>query len=146
MIEFRDVYNIEEAADILYLLLEERPPEANISHSVMPTYEEHLEFFYSRKYWVWFLIFNDDTCIGTINVTKRNEVGIQLFRSQHGRGYGRVALQKLIAEIHPRPAEPGERVGHFIANISPDNKSSIYLFEHIGFEHIQNTYEMKNEP
>ena len=49
---------------------------------------------------------------------------------------------KLLMAIHdPLPAIPGERNGHWIANIAPGNLHSQHVFQKLGFRPIQITYE-----
>jgi hypothetical protein len=138
--EFHDVYTTEGAADVLYVLLKERSSESGISHRECPSWTEHLAFVESRPYWRWYLISTEDEWLGAVNITMRNEIGIQIFSGRRDEGWGRKALEKLLATEKPLVALPSERPGYFVANISPLNDRSIYLFESLGFKHIQATY------
>lgn len=147
MIEFRDVYNTKDAVDVLWKLLVERSNEddqyINISHRKLPTYEEHVDFCRSSyPYYLWCLVYDGDECLGSVNITYHNEIGIVLFQKHRGKGWGCKVLEQLLAEHKPLSAKPGNRTGHFVANINPKNERSVRLFESFGFKHVQNTYEL----
>jgi RimJ/RimL family protein N-acetyltransferase len=142
MIEFHDVYSTNGASQILWDLMLERSEEHkhNISFA-MPSRDAHEDYISSTPYPHWYLVEDFDFgWLGMTSLSWRNEIGIVLFREHRGYGYGRFILEKLMDEADPMPALPGERVGHFVANINPLNAQSIHLFESLGFKHIQNTY------
>ena len=118
---------------ILYGLLEERPVSANISHQEMPTWEEHKRFIKSRPYTAWYLIMDGEEALGSIYLSQQDEIGVFLFKKHQGNGYAKMAI-KMLTEEHPRK--------RYLANINPENKESISMFERLGFIHIQNTYAL----
>ena len=121
----------------LYNLLRQRDPQANISHKKMPTYSEHVKFVMSKPYSYWYTIRKKNSKIGSIYLSKQNEIGIFLDKKFFNKGVGTEAL-KLLIKKHPR-----ER---FIANINPNNKKSIKFFKKHGFKLIQYSFElMSNE-
>lgn len=140
MIEFHDVYATDGAVGVLYALMKERDSDTSISHKKCPSYADHEDFIERRPYWLWYLIASESEWIGTVNITHQNEIGIAVFKTHQGEGWGRKTLVKLIADIEPRPAIPGVRTGYFLANINPKNSRSIRLFESIGFKICQQTY------
>ena len=141
-IEFVDVYQDSLASWFLWDVLRDRmdDPDVNIS-ATMPTWEEHVKFFNSKPYPLWFLISNGREYVGYISLTNRNEIGIVILKEHHNKGYGSSAVKKLMDEYDLFPPIPSERVGKFIANINPLNTKSIEMFERLGFKHIQNTYK-----
>lgn len=145
MIEFTDAYTHRLGVDLLYSLLLERSLDegVNISHNKAPNYDDHAYFVRSQPYYLWLLIYADGICVGAISVTYRNEIGIFIYRDQQGRGYGKAAIVKLLETYRPLPARHASHGGQFVANINPANARSIGIFEGLGFEHIQNTYELK---
>lgn len=129
------VYTVKSAPEILYDLLKSRDPKENISHREMPSWGEHNKFIASTPYTVWFLIELSESCyIGTIYLTRNNEIGVHLFSEYQGKGYGAQAITRLMAFMGSR---------RYLANISPRNARSAKTFEKLGFTHIQNTYELK---
>jgi len=127
----------ESHLKLLYQLLEERPLRANISHNRMPSKAEHRDFVRFHHYREWF-IFD----YGAIYLTDLNEIGVATLKEHQGKGYARKAIELIVRLKKPLPEVKGLRCGHFIANINPDNKASIKLFEGLGFRHIQNTYRL----
>lgn len=129
----------EVAADaVLYQLLQERPASANISHKAIPSWEEHKRFLESHPYTAWYLVMKSETSLdvlGSIYLTRDNEIGIFLFKKHQGRGHARQAIRALM-KLHPR-----ER---YLANIALGNESSLGLFKKLGFVHIQNTYSLES--
>jgi RimJ/RimL family protein N-acetyltransferase len=121
------------AYGMLYKLLGERTPDQSISHHRMPTMPEHINFVDSAPYENWYLIDDDHGfTVGTVYLTKGREIGIFLFRSQRGKGYGQEAIE-LLQEKHP---------GRLLANVNPANKASRKLWESLGGKVIQMTFEV----
>lgn len=146
MLTYVPVTADERAVLALYDLLIERSQEedasVNISHRALPTYAQHWDFVRSAPYYRWYLIYDNEEFVGSISITKRNEIGIVLKRKARGCGFGKSAVKRIIETEVPLPAVPGERSGKFLANINPNNARSIALFTGLGFKHIQNTYEL----
>ena len=124
------VYNYVDIGNFLYELLTERTPDESISHKKMPSYDGHVDFIHSCPYFAWYIITLGGIPIGSVYLSKQREIGVSVFNSYRGKGYGIGAIKKLI-ELHP---------GKFLANINPRNEKSIALFNKFGFNHIQNTY------
>lgn len=128
-----DVYSVPDAACYLYALLLERETHQNISHKQVPTAAQHLFFVRSLPYREWYLIIDDPGVVGAIYLSKQNEVGIFIFKAHRGHGYGRQAVEQLLAK------HQGERI---LANISPSNHDSQMFFANLGAKLIQLTYEV----
>ncbi|OLC93033.1 MAG: N-acetyltransferase [Thaumarchaeota archaeon 13_1_40CM_3_38_6] len=127
----------EDDLQFLYKLLKQRDPNANISHKVMPSYDEHVKFVTSKPYSKWYVMHYKKQKIGSIYLTKQNEIGIFILNGMRGKGAGEEALRLLI-KLNPRD--------RYLANVSPKNKKSIQFFKKNGFNIIQHTYELtKNE-
>src|SRR5574341_1881270 len=102
-----DVYADPSAPELLYRLLAERPPEANISHKTMPSRAQHMAFYLRKPYRNWWLInvissvgqltsmINLET-VGACYVTERNEIGIAIFEKYRRRGYASAAIKQMI--------------------------------------------------
>lgn len=128
------VYGDPDAADLLWLLLAEREPHQNISHRKMPTWPEHVAFIQSRPYPHWYLIdVGADMAAGAVYLTDRREVGVGILRRFRGRGLGKAAVSDIV-RLHPGP---------LLANINPQNASSIALFHDLGFKLVQQTYRLE---
>lgn len=117
----------------LFELLKERDPHANISHKKMPSYNEHLKFIKSKPYTKWYVILKSKCRIGSIYLSKNDEIGIFLSKKYQGKNIGNDALSELIRK------NPRER---YLANVNPKNKKSSIFFKNNNFKLIQHTYEM----
>ena len=118
--------------EFLFELLKERTPTQNISHQTIPTYQEHEEFVKSKGYEKWYIIYNEmHGSVGTIYLTKNNEIGLFVKTGFQKHGYGQQALKLLMAE-NPRD--------YYLANINPQNEKSIDFFNRNNFNPYQFTY------
>lgn len=136
MIKLVDVYSVPDPLHFLYGLLLERPKEANISHKVMPWFPEHVRFVDSKPYSAWYLIVtNKGERVGSIYLTRQNEVGIAIAERHRGKGYGAAALGE-IRKLHS---------GRLLANVAPGNYASHEFFKAMGWHVIQYTYELPEE-
>jgi len=127
------VYEHHDAVAVLFRLLEERDPVANISHKQMPTWEEHGAFVARKPYAHWFLIEDFGLPKGAIYLTFNDEIGIQIFKEFQGQGWGTKALK------HLQILAPRKR---YFANVSPANLKSQQFFLKHGFKPRQVTYEL----
>jgi len=116
----------------LFDLLEERNPRVNISHKKMPTYNQHTKFIKSKPYSKWYIILKSKQKIGSIYLSKNDEIGIFLSKKFQGKNVGNFVLNELMKK-NPRK--------RFLANVSPKNKKSIEFFKKNGFKLIQYTFE-----
>lgn len=121
--------------EFLFTMLKERDPRVNISHKTLPTYKEHIKFVKSKPYSHWYVILMEDTKVGSIYLSKQNEIGIFIKKDFQGYSIGKNALQILMKK-HPRK--------RFLANTSPKNTKSINFFKKNGFLLIQYTYQLEN--
>ena len=118
----------------LFNLLKERDSRANISHKKMPTYSEHVKFVKSRPYSKWYIIEKSNKKLGSIYLSKNNEIGIFLKKAYHGKNFASHALN-LIIEKNPRD--------RYLANVNPKNVKSVNFFKKNNFKLIQHTYELE---
>ena len=120
--------------EFLFDLLKHRDPNANISHKKMPSFKEHIKFVESKPYSKWYIIMQNNEKVGSIYLSKQNEIGLFLKNNVQGKNIGTKALKLLIMKT------PKKRI---LANISPKNKKSIKFFEKNGFKLIQYTFEFE---
>ena len=126
--------DVESYVIDLYELLAERPKYANISHKEMPTIEEHYAFVKHHPYASWHILKNEQGIpVGSVYLTKNNEIGIAIFKDHQGNGYAYEAI-KTLSSWH---------TGALYANVAPGNEVSQKLFKSLGFEVIQHTYKLE---
>lgn len=146
MIRLLDVYQGGKVAagaiDFLFLLLQERPSVANISHREMPSIEQHRQFVHRRPYWRWYLVENAEERVGSVYISHQNEIGIAIAQAHQRKGYARAALEELLRTHQPLDPVPSARRGAFVAHVAPGNDASHALFEGLGGKLIQVTYEL----
>lgn len=116
----------------LFQLLKSRTANQSISHKKMPTWKEHIKFVDSKPYKAWYFI-DDGWVRGSIYLTKRNEVGISIYKKERRKGYASKALA-MLRKKHK---------GKLYANINPKNRASISFFKKHGFTPLQVTYVSK---
>lgn len=121
-----------QAEEFLYSLLKLRleEPDTNISHTALPTFDEHRRFVSGNPYLAWFLVRSGGENVGAVYLTRAREIGIYIIPAHRGKGIARDAVQQLM------DAYPGE----FLANIAPGNGPSAKFFEKLGFTLVQHTY------
>ena len=125
-IKFRNVYKVTRGDQITYSILKKREidPVCNIDFK-MPTYRQHLKFMSGKPYKIWYLIIYKNEFIGSINLTKKDEIGIFIFREYRNRLFGYSTLKSFIKTIKQRP---------LYAAINIANTISMKLFKKCGFK------------
>ena len=116
----------------LYELLKNKDPNSNISHKKMPSYDEHVEFVMSEPYTAWYIIECDKKNVGTIYLSKQDEIGISINNNYEYDQIVKTAL-KLLMKLNPRK--------RYLANVNPnDVRSQEFLLKN-GFTGLENIYE-----
>jgi RimJ/RimL family protein N-acetyltransferase len=144
MIRLRNVYETKHAYLYLYRLLEQRRPEESISHTTMPSLVAHKQFVLAKPYRMWCIVETMQTpeWVGAVLLTQNNEIGISIDTEHRRKGYARAAIERVLRDYQPLPADASKRLGCFVANINPANEASIKLFTGLGAVHIQNTFKL----
>lgn len=124
---------------VAYQLLLERPAEADISHSILPTPDEYTAFVKSHPYRVWFVI-ETDAVVGTIYLTRQNEIGIAILNGQQRKGYAEEAVKRIIEAWPPLPGKVAVRNSGYVAHVASANMPSLALFSKIGAKVVSVTY------
>ena len=125
----------ESDCEFLYDLLKNREHLASISHKKMPSYEEHVKFILSKPYSKWCVIEYKNQKVGSIYLSKQDEIGIFIKKDFQGKGIGKRAIQ-IVMKKNPR--------SRYLANIAPENIKSQEFFKKLGFRGLQYTYEIIN--
>ncbi len=123
----------KEDHKFLFELLKQRRPLANISHKRMPIWEEHVKFVKSKPYSKWYVIIHEEKKIGSIYLSKQNEIGIHLCKKNESDSLYINAIKELMRVNSKRI---------FLANTSPKNKKYIKYFQELGLKMIHHTYEL----
>jgi RimJ/RimL family protein N-acetyltransferase len=118
----------------LYQLLKERKSTTNISHKKMPTFREHANFVLLKPYSKWYIIFNHNKKIGSIYISKQDEIGLDLRKSEWKEKFGEMAITLLMEKNQKE---------RYLVNINPKNKKMLKFYKNKGFQLIQYTYELE---
>ena len=130
------MYNLKfrliNKSDLKFLFnhLKERDPRENISYKKMPTYEEHVKFVLSKPYSKWYIIFEKNKKIGSVYLTKADEIGLHLKKE-----FFRESVIEQILECLMKN-ESNER---FVFNVSPRNKKLMKFLQKNGYIISQQT-------
>ena len=122
----------------LYELLSERKSYENISHKKNPTYVKHVKFVMSKPYAKWYIIYYGKEKIGSIYITKQDEVGIHFKEQLQANLKPKSALWLQVLKIMMKK-NPRNR---YLVNINPSNTGMKNFLKNAGFELIQYTYEV----
>ena len=117
----------------LYELLAQRDTIENISHKHMPTKKQHEKFVMSNPYSKWYIIYFNDQRVGSIYLTKINEIGIHLI-SEYDISRLKNKAIKILMDKSPRK--------RYLVNLNPHNSNAINFFKRKKFRVIQYTYEL----
>ena len=120
----------------LYELLKNKDPNANISHKKMPSYDEHVEFVMSKPYTNWYIIECDKKNVGTIYLSKQDEIGISINNDYEYDQIVKPAL-KLLMKLNQRK--------RYLANTSPKDVSAQEFLLKNGFTGLEYIYELKKQ-
>ena len=123
----------ENDALFLHDLLKARDSLVNISHKKVPSYSEHVNFILSNPYTIWYIIEYEGKKIGSVYLSKQDEIGISLVDNLLYNKIGKSVI-KLLIKNNPRK--------RYLANVSPQNKKLQDFFVNNGFTGLEYTYEM----
>ena len=122
----------------LYELLSERKSYENISHKKLPTYVKHVKFVMSKPYSKWYIIYRATEKIGSVYITKQDEIGIHFKEQLQANLKPKSALWLQVLKIMMKK-NPRNR---YLVNINPSNTGMKNFLKNVGFKLIQHTYEM----
>ncbi len=130
-LRFVSVYGVRGHELLLYTLLKERPAYMNISHQSMPSFANHCRFVKSKPYKEWCLVKNGDETVGSIYLSKQNEIGIFFFKKFRQKKLQVETLREYISK---------HRKLRLLANVSPKNKLYADVFRSLGFKLVQYSF------
>jgi hypothetical protein len=128
--------------NLLFDVLKNRPSNINISHNKLPSYQKHKKFVNSKPYRYWFLIFSSNRLIGSVFITRLNEISIKL--KKNNSLFYKETLNLLIENLKPLIGIPSKRSSNFLINVSYKDKSLISLLKKMKLKKIQETYKIES--
>lgn len=137
MIHLEEIIPSDEQVQILYRLLESR--KHPISHTILPSYEDHEAFVRDHPYRAWLLVRDADNYIGSVYVHTDNTIGVNLEGERVADCFDEV-LDQVLEAYDPLPAVKSVRHGSFAINVAPTNRALISALETRGCAVAQVTY------
>ena len=134
------VKNTNSHIKILFDILKKRSSNSNISHSKLPTLKEHKAFVYSKPYRFWFLIKRSEDTIGSVYITRYNEISIKLIK--HNTKIYKDTLLLIIKNIKPLKGIASKRNKSFLINVSAKDKKQTNLLSKLRLRKIQETFKL----
>jgi len=117
----------------LFELLQERSTKENISHKKMPTFSQHQKFVSSKPYSKWYIIYFNQNKLGSIYLSKQDEIGIHLKKEVSTEKIRSRSL-KILIEKNPRK--------RYLANVNHKNTNLKKFYKKHNFHLIQHTFEL----
>ncbi|MEX0501982.1 GNAT family N-acetyltransferase [Alphaproteobacteria bacterium LSUCC0719] len=132
---FREVTTAD--TKVLYELLRNR--QFAISHSIMPSYEEHSSFVTQAPYLSWFIVVRGAP-IGTFYIKADNSIGINLNNPTHDE------IKQVLDFISRNftPCKPTASVipNYFYINVSDNNSELKDTLQKCGLKSIQTSFKL----
>ena len=136
-IYFEKIIPTLDQIKLLYLQLKER--SYNISHKVLPSFEEHKDFVNNNPYRAWFIVKHESSFIGNIYIQYDNSVGLNI-----GENITSFQIQKVLSLIYsqlsPLESVPSSRRGGYFVNVPSSNISLQKKLNFIKCIEIQRAY------
>lgn len=138
-IYFEKILNTKEHIDYLYSSLEKRT--YNVSHKLMPSYLEHLDFVNNHPYRVWMLVKISKDIIGNFYLQKDNSIGLHLDEGK--LEFFSQTIDLILKKWKPLDGIKSIRNQNFIFNVVDGNVDLVEELQKIGAHKIQSTYLIK---
>ena len=138
MISFVEITSIDKDLRDSYHLLGLRTK--SISHSSMPSFQEHKEFVQKHPYRYWFFVKLLEESIGTLYLSNVNSIGINLIDEY--KDMAEEVLLKVQETFEPLPPIKSVRSSTFIINVPHDDHQLADTIKRLGGNEIQKTFTL----
>ena len=135
-LDFQKIIPTSNQVRNLYELLLDR--KNSISHTDIPSLNEHNKFVLSHPYIAWYLIYKSKRLVGSLYVRSDNSIGLNVNQSTKEDVSEIISFIK--ANHKPLPSVKSVRRGEFFMNVSSDNGDLIKCLQHLGKEEIQRSF------
>ena len=135
-LDFEKIIPTSKQVSDLYELLLDR--KHSISHTDIPSLNEHNSYVLSHPYLVWYLIYKSEKVVGSLYVHSDNSIGLNVNQSRKEDVSEIISFIK--ANHKPLPYVKSVRRGEFFMNVSSDNGDLIKCLQHLGKEEIQRSF------
>lgn len=139
-IEFEVLTGDDSQIKILYDFLSKR--NHKISHTKMPSYDQHSDFVKNHPYLSWHLVKVGEDYIGSFYITDQNTIGINILDAWVSNSFPSV-IDQIKSKFRPLPAVKSVRSEFFSINVAPSNAELVDALERHGCVLAQLTYVIK---
>ena len=136
MISFVEITQKEKDLKDSYHLLELRTK--NISHTSMPTFQEHKTFVLNHPYRYWCFVKINKKNIGTLYLSNLNTIGINIL-DEHKEKIEETLI-KVKETFKPLPAIKSVRGSYFVVNVATDDHQLAETLRRFGGQENQKTF------
>lgn len=135
-LDFEKIIPTPNQINDLYELLLDR--KNSISHTDIPSLNEHNKFVLSHPYLVWYLICKNEKLVGSLYVHSDNSIGLNV--NQPTKESVSEIISFIKANHKPLPSIKSVRRGEFFMNVSSNNGDLIKCLQELGKEEIQHSF------
>jgi len=133
---FEKIIPTQNQNDELFFLLNSR--KYSISHTNLPSKNEHSEFVSAHPYRVWYLTYRNKNLIGSVYLQTDNSIGIDFIEYRENDILSAI---KYIKNNHkPLSSIKSVRRGEFFINVSSKNESFIKILKKLNKNEIQRSF------
>jgi hypothetical protein len=136
-IELDPVIPSEIQIELLYQQLRSRT--SNISHRVLPSYENHKEFVAKHPYRAWFIIKSTDIVLGNVYVQYDNSIGLNCC-NRISEIQIKSILDLISIKLKPLDPIPSVRSSNFFLNVATSNMELQNKLTNIGLIESQRSF------
>lgn len=136
MLKFEKIIPTHSQNDELFSLLSTR--KYSISHTRIPTKNEHSEFVSANPYRVWYLVYKNQSLIGSVYLHFDNSVGIDFIKYNESEVF--LAIKYIKNNYKPLPPIKSVRRHNFFINVSPENENLVKILKKLHKSEIQRSF------
>jgi len=114
----------------------------NISHKLLPSFDEHEYFVLNNPYRIWFMINFKNVSVGNIYVQYDNSIGLNIDDNIEEHDLIEI-LSLLFEKVEPLKEAPSLRFGQFYFNVPSSNKKMQSKLTRLGYVEVQRSFIAK---
>ena len=141
MLTFEKIQGTEQDIGILFDLLSKR--QYSISHGIMPDLVDHKSFVLNHPYREWFLVKNDQACIGSFYLTYENHISVSLLPNSYDKFSD--ILKWIVMTFPVLPEIKSVRPPSYQMNVPEGDVELSAILDQIGYKKIQVTYTLETD-
>jgi hypothetical protein len=135
-LKFEKIIPTQNQKDELFFLLNNR--KYSISHSSIPSRNEHSEFVSAHPYRVWYLAYKNKILIGSVYLHIDNSVGIDLAEYYESEIF--LVIKYIKDNYQPLPSIKSVRRDNFFINVPTENKHLVKILKKLDKSEIQRSF------